>query len=186
MKTSNNFLKIAFVFAIFLFSCSKISESSFFNHKSETDTKSLGDEITNFVKAYYESFEIIESSEFLNDNYSAFSLQLAKGDIKESVLVVLNLNKSFEVIRIDNDIHFVDLGGDNEVELVNNDGSHAYTIESNPKREKREKIVFKCIGSCCFFTQISDTHFSCDCPDAVDITISVGENCNVSIEKGSR
>ena len=185
MRSSSKFLKIVFVFIIFLFSCSKTSESSFFNSKSETNTKSLGDEITNFVKANYECFEIIESSEFFNDNYSAFSLQLAKGDIKESVLVILNLNKNFEVIRIDNDIHFVDLSGDNKLELVNNDGSHAYTIESNPKREKREKIVFKCIGSCCFFTQLSDTHFSCDYQDAVDITISEGQNCNVSIEKAS-
>ena len=67
MRSSSKFLKIVFVFIIFLFSCSKTSESSFFNSKSETNTKSLGDEITNFVKANYECFEIIESSEFFND-----------------------------------------------------------------------------------------------------------------------
>ncbi len=87
--------------------------------------------------------------------------------------MLLNLDEKFEVIRIDNDIHFVDLSGNNKVELVDNDGSLSHKIESN---KKREKIVFKCNGSCCFFSQITDTHFSCDCPDARDVTISSGEN----------
>lgn len=188
MKIFNNFLKSTFL-TLFLFSCAKSSDSSFFNSRSEKNIKSLDNEITSFVKANYEGFVVIESHEFINENYSAFSLQLSKGEVKESILVVINLDEKFEVIRIDNDIHFVDLSGDNKVELVDNDGSLAHTIESNSKRgsrKKREKIVFKCNGSCCFITQITDTHFSCDCPDAaVDYTISVGENCNVTMEKGS-
>ena len=179
----NNLLKTVFVLSIFLFSCSIIVEDSD-TSKSEENTTGLNEEITAYLKANYEGYTVLESFEFLNDNYSAYSLQIEKENIKESILVVLDLNENLEVVRVNNEIHFIDLSGDNSIELVNNDGSLAYTIESNPKRTKKDKNVFACKTSDCLFTQLSDYHFSCDCPDAVNVTITVGKNCDVTVESG--
>lgn len=82
-----------------------------------------------------------------------------------SALVVLHLDDNYITLMDKQSIRFVEGPANLKGEIKVSD-SEDISFQVNGK------TVYVCAESCCKWSQLSDTHFSCDCPNAYSLELA--------------
>ena len=119
---------------------------------------------------------LVEERLFETDYYKVLVLDFESSNSRSSVLVVLHLDDAYATLIDNQSIRFANLGGGVTVsgQIEANQGDDSYEING--------KITLVCNEGCCRFSQPSDNHFRCDCPNsAVDVELSTGSGCVIKM-----
>ncbi len=129
------------------------------------------------------SMALVDERVFKTDFYKILVLDFESSESSSSVLIVLHLDDGYATLTDSRSVRFVNiqegLNISGEIEVVSDDET---PFEINGGKT----TVLVCSGGCCFWSQVSTTHFLCDCIGVVSVDISTGSGCKVNVSSGKR
>ena len=119
---------------------------------------------------------LYSEQEYQTDFYRILMLNFKSESSSSSALVILHLDDNYVTLMDKQSIRFVKGSINIRGEVKSPDeGDISYQING--------KSVYVCDESCCQWSQLSNTHFRCDCPSAVvGPELSTGSGCVIKVE----